>query len=332
MKHSFFYKSVIARPAGRLGRIFTLFLVLILAGASCATPPSNTPEPESQRTPTRLATLTPTAIPSTPPLEVPTATPTKWVPIWTPLPTYPPNDRRSVTMNLYENPTCKLPCWWGIIPGETEWNEAWQFLARFALNQMLREMHMFKSNSLPNYQLFQVLLDVPAPPLEEGYNYSPLNNLVFFMRKDSTLIEYIDVNVGNLKPYTIPQILAIYGQPEQVYIETNVWPGVNASVYLYYPAQGLMAVYHTTTDQDISNQDKFSICFQKYIRLILWSKGKPIDDEIVGGLFNANRLLGYETYVPIEKVSDIDTAEFYKLFVGSPEQVCLNIFTANLGR
>ena len=35
---------------------------------------------------------------------------------------------------LVNNAGCKLPCWWGIIPGTTEWNEAKQFLQTFAID------------------------------------------------------------------------------------------------------------------------------------------------------------------------------------------------------
>lgn len=334
MKYRFFHKTVTVGLVKGFGRISMLFLLLSLALLGCTTPSPSNPTPKKQHTPTSFVTSTPIKIFPTSTSENPTATPTKTFPVWTPLPTYPPSERRNVVMNLYENPVCRLPCWWGITPGETDWHEAWQFLARFAINQAPYDTHIFESDNLPDYQLFQVLLDVPKGSPQD--NHQPLNHLIFFMRKGAFLIEYIDVNTGNLNLYTIPQILAAYGQPEQVYVLAwgSQQPTQNSvRLYLYYPKQGFMSIHFATVGQDVWTQNEFTACFQKYTRLILWPKGKLLDEEIAAGLFLGSvESLGHNPYQPIEEVSNLDTTKFFDAFVGSSKQVCLNISTANLDR
>ncbi len=65
------------------------------------------------------------------PIISPTATA---IPImtWTPLPTLTSKEAQErVHELLLNNAGCEFPCWWGIIPGKTNWPEAYHFLASF---------------------------------------------------------------------------------------------------------------------------------------------------------------------------------------------------------
>ena len=253
---------------------------------------------------------------------------------WTPLPTYLPDDRREIVMNLYENPTCELPCWWGITPGKTEWRDAWQFLVRFAANQAPYDTHFFESENLPGYQFFQVFLDVPELPDQEYY--ATLNHLVFFMQQSSSIVEYIDVNTGNVGSYTISKILATYGPPQQVYVHARPHQRLESnsvSLYLYYPDRGFMSVHFTTVDQDVWKKKEFTACFQKYTRLLLWTEGQHLDSSIVRGLGLSDVLdSGQDPYQSIEDVSKMNTKDFFQAFIDSSEQVCIRLITENLNK
>jgi hypothetical protein len=319
-------KSPIRGQGFRKLILFALGFVPLIA--YCTTP-SPTAIPIGQTQTSVPLTATRTAMPTGQ-----TETPTLLPATWTPLPTYPPNERRGIVMNLYENPTCKLPCWWGITPGETDWRDAWQFLARFATNQAPYDTYLLESANLPGYQFFQVLLDVPEVPDQEYY--STLNHLVIFMHKGATSVEYIDVNTGNIELYTIPQILAAYGQPQQVYVHARQHqrPENNSvTVYLYYPEDGFMSVHYTTVGMEVWKNDEITACFQKFTRLVLWPKGGPIDAEIVWALGLADfQNSGRDPYQPIEEVSNLSTTKFFETFAGSSEQVCLNLITADLDK
>jgi len=86
------------------------------------------PQPAS---PTAPATQTPapvvTVITETPVRPVPTTRiprPTMTKP-WTPVPTLPAEQAAQALLELYEGEAgCALPCWWGIVPGQTTWADA----------------------------------------------------------------------------------------------------------------------------------------------------------------------------------------------------------------
>lgn len=116
-------------------KTFTILTLLLLALGCRAPQPTRTSAvdihmPTSTVTPvhpTSTSPLTPT--PTQTKTLTPTLTPT---PTWTPLPTIPPDERLDAMLDLlYTNAGCRLPCWWGIIPGETSWTSARRFLQAF---------------------------------------------------------------------------------------------------------------------------------------------------------------------------------------------------------
>jgi hypothetical protein len=85
--------------------------------------------------PTEIPTLTTTQSPiPTTALPISTITLTSEPTLtWTPLPTLSPGEADVLVMDLLENNAgCQLPCWWGIWPGETTWDEAKYYLETFA--------------------------------------------------------------------------------------------------------------------------------------------------------------------------------------------------------
>jgi hypothetical protein len=66
-------------------------------------------------------------------LLLPTVTITSQEPTWTPRPTLNPDEAiRLVQDLLVDNCGCRLLCYWGVVPGETTWQEAKSFLEAFA--------------------------------------------------------------------------------------------------------------------------------------------------------------------------------------------------------
>src|SRR5690242_550646 len=55
-------------------------------------------------------------------------------PFPSPIPTLDTASARQQVLKLFEtNNGCHLPCWWGIIPGKTKWDDALNILAPISL-------------------------------------------------------------------------------------------------------------------------------------------------------------------------------------------------------
>ena len=97
--------------------VFSLFLLI----TACApAPPAETP------TPTLAPTLTPTVTNTLLPTKTPSPTVAQ---SWTPPPKLSQEEANELLLELYEtNGGCEMPCWWGIVPGETPWETALELL------------------------------------------------------------------------------------------------------------------------------------------------------------------------------------------------------------
>jgi hypothetical protein len=259
------------------------------------------------------------------PTRTPPQAPPGLPPTWTPLPKYPPEQARKTVMDLYKKNNCRLPCLWGIKPGLTSWNEAWQFLGQFATNTSPWETLLEESIEFPGYMYFPVYLNVPKS--DEPEVYQSLNDLIFVINIDSFRVDYISVNTGTLDRYTIPRILAEYGRPQKIYVmegKSQVTDYYGISVYLYYPQYGFMSEHFTTVTDDEWKKGNILACFQKNSNLSLWPQKLQIDllqlSKVgISGVYPPD----LSSYKHIDQVSNYDIENFYQEFVGLNSQPCI---------
>jgi hypothetical protein len=229
-------------------------------------------------------------------------------------------------MNLYEKNPCELPCWWGIIPGKTDWREAWQFLERFAINEPPWDNLLLESKNLPGYMYFQAFLDVPQTP--EDYYYSSLNQLVLIINISTFKVRYIDVNTGNISAYTIPRILQNYGEPEEIFVmigggQVSQYSGV--TLFLYYPQFGFISSHFFKVDQEEWNEPTFSACYQKVTELYLWPQKEQLgfDERLIISGYDAVDSSILSLFEPINQVSELTVRKFYQSYVNLQELPCI---------
>ena len=112
-------------------RVQFILLILLLASCSSNQPVSVPTNPEIQPTSSPLSETTssaPTLTPTSKPLPAFTSTP-----LWTPLPTFS-STAGEETLRVWVQGTskCLLPCWGGITPGQTRWDETRQIVEQLS--------------------------------------------------------------------------------------------------------------------------------------------------------------------------------------------------------
>jgi hypothetical protein len=261
--------------------------------------------------------LTPvTYVPPSPPANIPLT--------WTPLPTYSSEEAMTEVRKLYENATCNLPCWWGIVPGKTNWNEAWQFLGRFSTNSKPCQLSLVENKDMPGYIPFIAYLKVP------NENPSLPGELALLIKADTFTVEYINVKELNTKPYTISNLFSKYGQPENIYIfGGNTQAGRRYTLYLYYPAHGFISAYESSMVVEEGSDNSWKVCFRESANLTVWSENKYMTiNDMANSLPNAVPSLDsivVKYFRSIEAVSQTTISAFYKTFVASNKQPCITI-------
>lgn len=270
-----------------------------------ATRPSPTPVPSATFTPT--PTDTPTATPT--PLPTATATPPA-------IPTPPGADVLEQVLWLYEtNNGCQLPCWWGIVPGETKWDVAAQLLELFDSNIS------FASNpGLINYSP-----EIPLPPnvfdsASTTPIYSVRNGVVHGILTHVAMSD--KTAPGYLSAYILSTFLATYGQPTEIRLFTYRAPFEGNElpffVLLIYPEQGIIAMYD---DNGQRLGDVVQGCPQKNVTslLKLWASDSDLTvEQIIEGSSALRR-----DYRSLEEATGMDVATFYETFRQPENTTCL---------
>lgn len=247
----------------------------------------------------------------------PTSSPLPDAFLWTPIATFPSYIADPTITAIYKNNNCRLPCWQGIIPGKTSWNDAWQFLGRIAQNEYPGEYWFRGAND--KYYFFELHLIKPS----QDYQYGIVNILV---RKSDFIIDNISLNVGVEKDFRLQEILREFGRPNNIYYFGYDRPGgYNMWLYLYYPDDGFIASYFTNLETNDSSIRRHEVCFQKTIYLTLW----PNDYHIVFPSVDVNAPEVDEYFiqyvVPIDKIADITIDEFYNNNKDKEGEVCFEV-------
>lgn len=270
-----------------------------------ATPePSLIPSSTSTPTPTRTAT--------------PTATATH-----KPLPTLPLPEAIEKMQELLEmNGGCAFPCWWGITPGKTTWNEVLDTLQPIA----------WRMSSLKNHPVYK---DKVTREFYFAMDDQPtlMNSLmvIFVLKKETMEIEWIVSG----QSYDLEKLLLNYGIPEEIWITANGIPvtgPVDYTVHLFYSDKGIMAGINNYAGMVHKNGEDFAkVCNTALI------------DNATGMLFwpPDTRIEHQEFFVEYERINEflsIQTAttmtleDFYNLVLSGGPGDCLEIPMSNWDR
>lgn len=301
-------------------------LVILLALASCGAPPAADGDPTATGTP--VPTTTPTRRPTSTswpyptPIQRPTLGPA--LPP-TPSPTLPPPNPTLlepealldfIVEMLETNGGCDLPCWWGITPGETPWEEMRSFFVDRGIDVAswgrlgLTYLHPDDTNPVQ-------VLDV---------RYHRERDLVQGVTIKS---EYYDVmaqpdQAYAWSQYALPQVLSRNGVPSQVYLTVGEWgPGGPHRVFVYhlYIAYDDLGVAIRYPGHMIRDNQGWLIC-----PVLGVGGGIEIQLQTPGaGPSPIESLQWFDYAEPLGELTGVSLQAFHETFSQSPPQGCLSV-------
>ncbi len=265
----------------------------------------------------KLATVTPTSLqptaspnPTSTPTNLPTSTATYTPgPTNTPRPTLSADEAQDLTLDLLENNAdCQLPCWWGFIPGETNWQTAESFLSTF-----VSKIEFVGSPTKSLYSGYVIL-----PVLEDIYPISLQH--VYTIRND--IIDVIDIHITNIPTYSLPQILDTYGKPEEVWVLTARKPregNLPFDFALFYPQHRFMIDYSV---QGPLQGDDILRCptLEASILLTTWS---PEKEFTFAEVINRRIPRSATAFLPLETATGMTIDDFFQVFKETDNSECL---------
>jgi len=329
--------------------VVILVMLVIITAAALLSAPSSVPQRGDLfdfMTPSATSPFTKTPKP-TEPTETHTPTPTKrsfarmdltltaW-PTLELIPTLPQDEAFALVSDLMENNAgCQLPCWWGITPGKTTWDEAWQLLGKLARNKG-PEAHPFENLWVPGDVLMGVIIDVLYRPLGRAHDF--YGGVRLSVNIDTNIISGVGTYLGDtFSQYSIGQVLEKYGRPEILlvgYYHEFDMMGTNnneqwknyLTLELYFPQKGIMVSYGVEFTPP-PHGDLLTVCFENNPKMSLWQPG----DEDYG--WKEASILKPNAYVPsiehffkpLEEVTTLNAEDFYLQFRGMDSPVCLDM-------
>ena len=255
-----------------------------------ATSQNITPSITSQKTVCEKRTVTPT-------VEFP---PTySFTPVYT---LAPVELQKTLTFMIYQNGGCKLPCWWGITPGQTKYEDMIR-----VLSPLVKKFDNIEYDTATG----KVVLTMPhfiedENAYEGGFSFNAFDGIV----------QGVFVDQDFAKRYTLASLLSNYGEPEEIFLATDGGPSpdntVPFSLIISYPTKGIFAHYESSSGGKLSG-NYIIICPQNILpNLSLWPSGLPQRGE--EEKLDVMRYSGFDNYKKIEMASDLNNTKFYYVF------------------
>lgn len=216
---------------------------------------------------------------------------------------------------LETNNGCLLPCWWGIIPGQTDWITAEQLLRRF-------DNTLHGNSSTSNQIGYTITVPLPRNVFSESETDIGILTENGIVKWINTRVSIGDTPEEYLEVYKISSFLETYGPPSQIWISTFSSPrefdDLPFRILLYYPDLGIMAMF---SDNAVLEDGYVIGCPQTdpVKAMSLWSPKEPRTvEEILNSysVYNVN-------FTPLEETMTVDVNIFYETFKDPFNEVCL---------
>lgn len=309
-------------------KLFGVF-VLILLLSSCAprkpTPNSDlaTPLTNGPDTQTQSIAISPTANF----IRTRTETPTFRV-TTTPRPTLEAKEREDFLQDLMNsNGGCQLPCWWGVTPGKTTWQEAEQLFHVMGLNTQSTP-----SSTRPAAHFRWVSIKFEEKPLYEALGFYEQE-----MRIDGILVsgnsDYHPTGFQSLWDHYSPdRLLGTFEVPSRVFLRAPGVTGIGNRgkkgyiLWIFYDHLGFMVRY----DGEVDDLPIYHICpsvsetgsriFR--IDISMQSPNAPYDLADYDGILIDEK--GSDTVKTIDEAAGMSVEEFYSIFTNKDKPACFD--------
>ena len=303
----------------------TLLLCIMLSLLGCSTTRKNLPS--STAAITIMPSITSAIQIST------TSTSTRIIPTLTPTlqPTLSATQTIAPTLSTEEalrrikefykdNGVCNLPCWWGIVPGETMWEQA---------KQLLGPLGIMKNDYFEAFVPRE--MDPLKGPLPIDYVFGNVDARFYV---DNNVVRVINVNsrwVNQSFDYSLSGILNVWGTPDEIWFTLypeSVTGTPHYDLYLLYSHKGMVM---SRGFASVSG-NLMTICPQKVLTydgippwFMLWSSEEDVSFSDESEILTHFKTTFGEVFVQLENATDTSKDQFYEIYSKPNPSKCLDV-------
>jgi hypothetical protein len=250
------------------------------------------------------------------------------------------DEAKSLMLDLLQiNGNCKLPCLWGITPGEKATEALGPFFARFSKGSTISGDVALRFDDFD--EIGGVHLSYVEGQLDIDVDFSyylagdRVGQLVLITHATKSAPEegqvFGDSNFNQLvQYYALPHILSEYGRPTQVLIapfpDDPDYPSpewIPFSIVLYYADEGILIQYLSPRE---TRGDQYIGCPHKaHVYVAVWDpQRKPPLGEIVTKLSGRGiNELNVDYFKPVEEATSLNLDGFVEEFKNMQAITCL---------
>lgn len=230
---------------------------------------------------------------------------------------------------LDNNGDCRLPCLWGITPGESMYQDAKEILMPLSSISDFTAFSDGVGNIMPNYPEgdLNIYINIDFLTNDDIVSGIAFEGRALKERKEDQGSDSIfDSHIfgERLNLYMLPHILAVYGHPSSVLLSTLAelpdqrYGQGHFKVLLLYPDQGILV--HYTTEMSIVGENVVGCLANAHVKIALGPSGDSESFYELLAPTNWPNLIN--NYLPLEHVTSMTIDDFYQTF-RQPVDICL---------
>lgn len=275
-------------------QVLITFLVSILLLVACGTPSTNSTPPITSIPTQTSIPLTETPVPPTQ-TAVPTLTPT-------PLNTLEPEQVTETLQPLLQDPmNCAVPCFWGIIPGKTQLDEARVFFSRLGFTP-------FEGKD------FYTITYNKSDSGDSSVTFYTFNNFIENITVNPRIPEQKAESPREWIAYSPETLLQRYDKPSSVEFAIDWGPNITIDMIMYFDTSNfdkpdLIVEYSGYNNMTPNRFCPLTASFD-FVRL--WMG------------YNPPNAPSFET-VPLEKATSLTMDQFTQLMLRDAKKACFTL-------
>jgi hypothetical protein len=294
-----------------------LLLILLLTACSGGKQTLRTPSIiEPTKSLANLPTSTPPENTSTRKADAPTFSPTEMLtslPTWTPLVTLTTNQAtKKLNEWMQYDPSCQFPCWAGIVPGVTTWEEA-----KSILTPVVNILAVYEGDPCVGNLCNLIEWESRNEGIIRGEIVSQPDGTIIWNHVSSSRVESV---------FKLNEILTLYGKPEKAYISTSTFlmPPDQLSLVLILAYPNHHFIFTAGWDAGLQGNNIVT-CLHSF-------EGGGIDMKLIDGEWSdsvirkvafTGRDVSSVPMEPLEVVTDMTINQFYEKFMNEDVNNCI---------
>lgn len=225
--------------------------------------------------------------------------------------------RAEIISLIQTNPDCRLPCFWGILPGESAWGEANSIVQQLGLTPTAYP-------DTRSAQFFVISLDQLEQGVYQDLRFYVASEIVTGVRANIASDSKRDVLKQLWSAYSPEFVLQEHGAPDRVFlgVSTGGEGGLSSdtpyTIWVFYDRSGFALEYYGATE----SLDNYQICptFSDPSANLIGSFRLYIADPMNGLALEklvSNDFAPNDAYKRIRDVAELDERSFHAMMTGN---------------